>query len=96
MIIQETIVVERSSPHNRCRAGGYPLKQTAMDEVTKQKVMYSLIAFNITVVGYQLVFNSDPFVLPDLLRSSAFFSACFRWLNSNRATRFSDWLKTPQ
>ena len=33
-----------------------------MDEVTKQKVMYSLIAFNITVVAYQLIFNSDPFV----------------------------------
>jgi hypothetical protein len=33
-----------------------------MDEVTKQKLMYSVIAFNITVVAYQLVFNSDPFV----------------------------------
>ena len=32
-----------------------------MDEVTKQKVMYSLIAFNITVVGYQFAFNSNPF-----------------------------------
>ena len=32
-----------------------------MDEVTKQKLMYSLIAFNITVVGYQVIFNSDPF-----------------------------------
>lgn len=38
-----------------------------MDEVTKQKVMYSLIAFNITVVGYQLVFNSNPFVVSKLV-----------------------------
>jgi hypothetical protein len=38
-----------------------------MDDVTKQNVMVSAIAFNITVVAYQLVFNSDPFQWSKLL-----------------------------
>ena len=32
-----------------------------MDDVTRQKLMFSLVGFNITVVLYQLIFNSDPF-----------------------------------
>ncbi len=32
-----------------------------MDDATKQKVMFSLVAFNIWVVAYQILFNSNPF-----------------------------------
>ncbi len=32
-----------------------------MDDATKQKTMYAFIAFNITVVLYQILFNSNPF-----------------------------------
>lgn len=39
-----------------------------MDDVTKQKIMFSVIAFNIVVVAYQLVFNSDPFEFSNLIK----------------------------
>ncbi len=38
-----------------------------MDEATKQKALFALIAFNATVVLYQLAFNSSPFSFPKLL-----------------------------
>ena len=38
-----------------------------MDDVTKQKLMFSVIAFNIVVVAYQLLFNSNPFEFSRLI-----------------------------
>ena len=38
-----------------------------MDDVTKQKIMFSVIAFNIVVVAYQLALNSNPFVFSKLI-----------------------------
>ena len=32
-----------------------------MDEVTKQKLLFSVVAFNIVVVLYQIIANSNPF-----------------------------------
>ena len=38
-----------------------------MDEATKQKVLFAVIAFNATVVLYQIAFNSSPFAFTKLL-----------------------------
>ena len=38
-----------------------------MDDVTKQNLMYSVIAFNIVVVAFQIFANSNPFVFSKLL-----------------------------
>ena len=38
-----------------------------MDDATKQKVMYSFIAFSVTVVLYQILFNSNQFSWANLL-----------------------------
>lgn len=38
-----------------------------MDEELKQKILVSVIAFNLTVLIYQLLLNSNPFTVGGLL-----------------------------
>ena len=38
-----------------------------MDEATKQKALFAVVAFNLTVVLYQIAFNSSSFTVGRLL-----------------------------